>query len=178
MEPTSNEAWIVFKDLSLSVAYKHAPVATRRICGFSVPWLTPSIKELIIERDYHHNKVIKTNQELHWSKYKRLGNTVSKKMKKAKSDYYSSRLTETQDPKTMWKTLKEIMPNKKTADASKTSSLSASKFNHFFTSIAGKLCERFRLSTFIKPRTPRVNKNFSMEEVNEKFVCDELKRLK
>lgn len=45
--------------------------------------------------------------------------TVSKKMKKAKSDYYSSRLTETQDPKTMWKILKEIVPNKKTADAIK-----------------------------------------------------------
>ena len=130
------------------------------------------------ERDYHHKKVIKTNQELHWSKYKRSRNTVSKKMKKAKSDYSSSRLTETQDPKTMWKTLKEIMPNKKTADALKTGSLSALKFNHFFTSIAGKLCERFRLSTFIKPQTPRVNNKFSLEEVNEKFVYDELKRLK
>ena len=99
-------------------------------------------------------------------------------MKKAKSDYYSSRLTETQDPKTMWKILKEIMPNKKTTDALRTGSLSALKFNHFFTSIAGKLCERFRLSTFIKPQTPRVNNKFSIEEVNEKFVFDELKRLK
>ena len=178
MESTSNEAWIVFKDLFLTVADKHAPVATRRVRGFSVPWLTLSIKELMTERDYHHKKAIKTNQELHWSKYKRLRNTVSKKMKKAKSDYYSSRLTETQDPKTMWKILKEIMPNKKTAVAPKTGSLSALKFNHFFTSIAGKLCERFRLSTFIKPQTPRVNNKFSLEEVNEKFVCDELKRLK
>ena len=92
MESTSNEAWIVFKDLFLTVADKHAPVATRRVRGFSVPWLTSSIKELMTERDYHHKKAIKTNQELHWSKYKRLRNTVSKKMKKAISDYYSSRL--------------------------------------------------------------------------------------
>ena len=28
METTSNEAWIVFKDLFLTVADKHAPVAT------------------------------------------------------------------------------------------------------------------------------------------------------
>ncbi|PFX14422.1 putative RNA-directed DNA polymerase from transposon BS [Stylophora pistillata] len=94
-------------------------------------------------------------------------------MKKAKSDYYSSRLTETQDPKTMWRTLKKIMPDKKTADASKNSSLSASKFNHLFTSIAGKLCERSRLSTFIKPQTPRVNKNFSIEEMNERTQRNE-----
>ena len=40
------------------------------------------------------------------------------------------------------------------------------------------MCERFRLSTFIKPLTPRVNNKFPMEEVNEKFGCDELKRLK
>ena len=178
MESTSNEAWIVFKDLFLTVADKHAPVATRRVRGFSVPWLTSSIKELMTERDYHHKKAIKTNQELHWSKYKRLRNTVSKKMKKAKSDYYSSRLTETQDPKTMWEILKEIMPNKKNAGVPKTDSLSALKFNHFFTSIAEKLCERFQLSTYIKPLTPRVNNKFSMEEVNEMFVCNELKRLK
>ena len=76
MESTSNEACIVFKDLFLTVADKHAPVATRRVRGFSVPWLTPSIKELMTERDYHHKKAIKTNQELHWSKYKRLSNTV------------------------------------------------------------------------------------------------------
>ena len=59
MEPTSNEAWIVFKDLLFfSVVDKHAPVATRRVRGFSVPWLTPiaSIKELMTERDYHHKK--------------------------------------------------------------------------------------------------------------------------
>ncbi|PFX17369.1 putative RNA-directed DNA polymerase from transposon BS [Stylophora pistillata] len=39
MEPTSNEAWIVFKDLFLSVADKHAPVATRtvhRVKKFSI----------------------------------------------------------------------------------------------------------------------------------------------
>ena len=162
----------------MTVADKHAPVATRRVRGFSVPWLTSSIKELMTERDYHHKKAIKTNQELHWSKYKRLRNTVSKKMKKAKSDYYSSRLTETQDPKTMWEILKEIMPNKKNAGVPKTGSLSALKFNHFFTSIAEKLCERFQLSTYIKPLTPRVNNKFSMEEVNEMFVCNKLKRLK
>ena len=59
MESTSNEAWIVFKDIFLTVADKHAPVATRRVLGFSVPWLTPSIKELMTERDYHHKKAIK-----------------------------------------------------------------------------------------------------------------------
>ena len=56
MESTSNEAWIVFKDLFLTVADKHAPVGTRRVREFSVPWLTPSIKELMTERDYHHKK--------------------------------------------------------------------------------------------------------------------------
>ena len=43
MESTSNEAWIVFKDLFLTLADKHVPVATRRVRGFSVPWLTPVV---------------------------------------------------------------------------------------------------------------------------------------
>ena len=45
----------------------NAPVVNRRVRGRSLPWITPTIKNLIKKRDYHHKKVIKTNKELHWS---------------------------------------------------------------------------------------------------------------
>ena len=39
----------------------------RRVRGRSLPWITPTIKNLMKKRDYHHKKAIKTNKELHWS---------------------------------------------------------------------------------------------------------------
>ena len=84
LEQTPGEAWLSFKDLFLTAAYKHAPIVTWRVRGRSVPWLTPEIKDLMHKRDYEHKKVTSTNSELHWSNYKRLHNAVNTKMRKEK----------------------------------------------------------------------------------------------
>ena len=55
---------------------------TRRVRGYSVPWLTRDLKNLMIKRDNEHKKAIQTNNELHWSNYKRLRNAVITKMQK------------------------------------------------------------------------------------------------
>ena len=80
LEQNPDEALECFNDLFQTAADKHAPVVTRRVRGKSVPWLTPSIKDLMHERDFQHKKAIKTNQEIHWSNCKRLCNTVNMKM--------------------------------------------------------------------------------------------------
>ena len=43
----------------------NAPVVNRRVCERSLPWVTPSIEDLMKKRDYYHKKAIKTNKELH-----------------------------------------------------------------------------------------------------------------
>ena len=53
-----------------------------------------------------------------------------------KSRYYSTRLSEDQNLKEMWKTLNKILP-KKTKTAAEIENLSAAKFNQYFTAIAG-----------------------------------------
>ena len=72
----------------------NAPVVNRRVPGRSLPWITPTIKDLMKKRDYHHKKAIKTNKELHWSSYKRLPNSVSMKLRRKKPCYYSNQLCE------------------------------------------------------------------------------------
>ena len=67
--------------------------------GISLPWITREVKDLMKERDYYQKKAIKTNQEVHWSSYKRLRNAVTGKLRKEKSNYYSSKLTGKQDSK-------------------------------------------------------------------------------
>ena len=65
LESNPDNAWNSFKDLFMTTVDCKAPVVNRRVCGRSLPWLTPSIEDLMKKRDYHHKKAIKTNKELH-----------------------------------------------------------------------------------------------------------------
>ena len=60
LEQIPNEAWLSFKDLFLTAADKDAGIVTRHVCGRSVPWLLPEIKDLMHKRDYEYKKAIST----------------------------------------------------------------------------------------------------------------------
>ena len=77
----------------------------------------------------------------------------------------------------MWKTLNEILPKKKKTQASRDS-LTAAKFNQFFTSIAGKLRKHFASSSLPRDLTPRVYLDFALQEVSASFVHQELQKMK
>ena len=127
-------------------------------------------KDLMKRRDYHHKKAIHTNNELHWSSYKRLRNAVSMKLRKEKANYYSKQLT-----------LNELLPNKKqhaAANAPAAEKLTATSFNEFFTSVAEKLCGHFKDKPMPKLWIPRVTENFVFQKVSTNFVCKELTKLK
>ena len=180
-ESNPDDAWNSFKDLFMSVADSNAPVVTRRVRGRSLPWITHTIKDLMKRRDYHHKKAIHTNNELHWSSYKRLRNAVSMKLRKEKANYYSKQLSEKQDSRKLWKTLNELLPNKKqhaAANAPAAEKLTATSFNEFFTSVAEKLCGHFKGKPMPKLWTPRVTENFVFQKVSTNFVCKELTKLK
>ena len=152
----------------------NAPVVNRRVRGRSLPWITPTIKDLMKKRDYHHQKAIKTNKELHWSSYKRLRNAVSMKLRKEKASYYSSQLCDKQDSRKLWKTLNELIPNKKqhkTVNAPASENLTATSFNEFFTSVVEKLCGHYKSKTKLPDIfTPRVAQNFVVQKVSTNFV--------
>ena len=174
---TPNEVWNSFKDHLLTVADKRAPVVTRRVRGKTMPWITPEIKNLMQERGHFHKKAIKTNKEIHWSSYKRLRNAVTLKLRKEKSRYYSTRLSEDQNSKEMWKTLNKILP-KKPKTAAEIENLSATKFNQYFTTIAGSLCGHFSDPSPPRVLTPRVDREFIPQHLSPAFVLLELRKLK
>ena len=75
----------------------------------------------------------------------------------------------------MWKTLNNILPKeKKCANSSSPSNLSATKFNEFFSSIARNLCDVFNDSLFPQILLPRVDKDFAIHAVDTSFVRSEL----
>ena len=129
------------------------------------------------EREHFHKKAIRTNKEIHWSSYKRLRNAVTLKLRKEKRRYYSTRLSEDQNSKIMWKTLNKILP-KKPKTAAEIENLSATKFNQYFTTIAGSLCGHFTDPSPQRVLAPRVDQEFIPQNVSSAFVLLELRKLK
>ena len=82
----------------------------------------------------------------------------------------------------MWKTLNELLPNKKqhkTANAPASENLTATSFNEFFTSVAEELCGHYKSKTRLPNiLTPKVAQNFVLQKVSTNFVLKELSKLK
>ena len=76
----------------------------------------------------------------------------------------------------MWKTLHEILPNKKKHAATNAPAL-ATSFNELFTSVAEKLCGKYKGKPMPKLKTPRVTENFVLQDVSTDFVWKELTKL-
>ena len=77
----------------------------------------------------------------------------------------------------MWKTLNKILP-KKPKTAVEIENFSATKFNQYFTTIAGSLCGHFTDSSPQRVLTPRVDREFIPQNVSPAFVLLELRKLK
>jgi hypothetical protein len=54
-----NECWRVWKSFFNEVLNIHAPIQHKRIKGNSIPWITPEIKYMMRNRDYHKKHAIK-----------------------------------------------------------------------------------------------------------------------
>ena len=83
-----NTCWIVWKSFFNEILNKHAPMRQRRLKAKSIPWITPAIKQLMRNRDYHKKKAIRYNSSIHWDKYKSIRNRVNNQMRKSKTDFY------------------------------------------------------------------------------------------
>ena len=63
LESDPYNAWNSYKDVFTTATDCNAPVVNRRVRGRSLPWKTPTIKDLMKKLDYHYKKAIKTNKE-------------------------------------------------------------------------------------------------------------------
>ena len=108
------DSWDTFKQLFTEVADSHAPKIHVRVRGQRVPWLTREVKQLMKERDYFHKLALKTNNESHWSSFKRQRNVVTLKLRKEKQRYFRDQFQVTkEDPRGTWKNLKQLLGGSK-----------------------------------------------------------------
>ncbi|PFX11729.1 putative RNA-directed DNA polymerase from transposon X-element [Stylophora pistillata] len=181
------DAWDSFKHLFCEVADTHAPRIRVRVRGNKVPWLTREVKHLINERDRFHNLALRSNNELHWSSYKRLRNVVTLKLRKEKERYYNELFQETRgDSRGTWKNLKRLLGNgsKSSSATARTANEAKDKcntFNSFFVSCAEDLrsIHRSTARSFSKwlPQIVRPEK-FNLRKITVTEVRKALKDLK
>ena len=89
-----NECWRVWKSFFNDTLNMHAPIRRMRVKGNSVPWITPEIKCMIKNRDYHKKYSIKHASPSHWEKFQLLRNKVNVEIRNAKSKYFHDKITD------------------------------------------------------------------------------------
>ena len=110
---TPDEVWNSFKDHSLTVVDKHAPVVTRRVRGKTLPWLTPEIKNLMQERERCHKKGYKDKQTDSLEQLQTATKCSYSEAPQRKSRFYFTRLSEDQNSRNVENTKQDIAEKKK-----------------------------------------------------------------
>lgn len=103
----------------LSTLDKHAPLEQKNIrqkLG-NMLWFTREIGQEILKRDRQYKVAIVTKSAADWENFRRQRNRVVGLIRKQKQKYYSEKVDEVKNrPTEMWKTLKQLLQNKKGGD--------------------------------------------------------------
>ena len=119
------------------------PIKTKRVKQKHSPWLNDSIFDLMKQRDKMKKKAKVTRNEDDWKSYRKMRNTVTYEIKKAKKLYYSDKIRDCQSRKNSWEILKLLLPNKSTDSFNIMNSKHdkiANEFNKHFANVAASIC--------------------------------------
>ena len=95
--PDINDAWHAWKCLFIEIVDKHAPIRKFRAPRTNkIPWYDEETETLKKLRDYYHKRAVAVNLPDDWSKYRQTRNSVTKKVREAKTTYYTSMIKENQ----------------------------------------------------------------------------------
>ena len=147
------EACSVFLSLILPVMDKHAPVRKTRIKQKESPWMTPSIFQLIRNRNRLKNKAKKSKKQEDCDNYKKARNNVTTQIRHAKRNFISKKIESgVRDVKMVWKTLRYLAPAKKTESEASCIKVNgnyirgqelSNAFNKYFATVGKSLHDTF-----------------------------------
>ena len=169
-----NAAWNAWKTEYLRICDIHAPIIQHRIRNQPNFWLNNEIKSMTYRRDYLHRSGIRSKSETDWNSYKKMCNMVSLTIRNVKKSYYFNQInTSSDNSSAMWKTLKNILPSKKShADIS---NLNPDKLNEFFNTIGEQLTKCFEID--VSEEICHLNNQFNFLELNPNNVIKHLLQL-
>lgn len=145
-----DKGWDLFKNYVTSTINKHSPLKEKNVRGKPSPWLTREIRQLMHTRDYQLRRFKQTSLDAHWDNYKKLRNTVTKKIRAAKANHIRNVFKKSTDkPSDFWKQIKNCYPTKGTCAPSKFFKINgenvsnpkciSNAFCSFFTKVGSKL---------------------------------------
>ena len=111
----------------------HAPFKTSFISKPYAPWLTPSIKELMKQRNRALSLYKQTKSAQHWLFYKQLRNSTVAALKREEKTYLDYE-SNTSNKKRLWVALKKLNIQKKVKGCD-LSTFSADEINEYFLSV-------------------------------------------
>ncbi|XP_071941144.1 uncharacterized protein [Antedon mediterranea] len=195
-----NEAWFRFITVFLGVIDEIAPVKEVRIKCRTEPWMNDNILLDIRQRDKHLFLFKKYHCKDMYSKYCKLRNKIQRDVKKAKSEYFKTKIEENKgNPKKLWQTLKStgfsqqsksqntIVLNNNGHPCTEPFSV-ANLFNKFFTNVASLLTDKlpncnniYGVNTtpfkqYYKNKGIKKN-SFVLQTISNDFVLDQLNSL-
>ena len=133
-----DEAVTQWETLVLDIVDKHMPIRTKRVKKKQSPWLNEFLFDLMKKRDKIKKRAKLYNKENDWKEYRKMRNKVTFEIKKAKKQYYSDKIRESQGRSQSWEILKLLIPSKssETTHTGDDSQKLASKFNSHFANVA------------------------------------------
>ena len=107
-----NTCWNVWKSFTTETLNRHAPIRYKKTRRNSVPWITPRIKDLMRNGDYHKKRAIKYASQTHWENFKKLRNEVNIQMRNAKFKFFHDKINDcyrSNDPKEAWTLINTLL---------------------------------------------------------------------
>lgn len=197
----TNNAWLSFENIMLSVINKIAPIKQCRIKSRTQPWITSDIIESIQKRDKLLNQFHQSKDPTHYQHFCSIRNSVQRKVKLAKQNYIADQIEQNKDnPKKIWDSLKllgykykpktknQIVLNVNDSVCHDPVTI-AEHINNFFINVGYNLvsklpnlpdlysaftehCSTFYRNLGISPGT------YSIQNVDRNFILKELQKLK
>ena len=142
-----------FQEIFEVIVNTHAPLRKRKTRSEIAPWLSSSIRHLMVKRD-RMKKEAKNKPRL-WSNYKHLRNEVTSKIRHSIEEHYSNLIEQHKDnPKEMWKTVDKVLSRATATTTISSLNLCGKKItgdhsmaevaNHHFTTVGPKLAAQIR----------------------------------
>ena len=98
--------WL-WNKLFLQIANDHAPTKQVKVRSHSLPWITNEIRRKMNRRFELYKKAVNTNDNEKWLEYNYLRNTITAEVRRAKAEYFKSKVNEVKTSSAYWRLVKD-----------------------------------------------------------------------
>ena len=187
-EKDPNKMWDIYLENITNKIDTLYPVKNYHINQQKESWINDELMHMIIEKDRLMLQAKIENTEMAWNIAKQARNRTKNCIQRAKKLYISDTLeTNKNNPKSFWRSINQILPNKKNKTTNKillkdqeTKQMIPDEnipnyINDFFSTIGPKLAKKYRSDYFFNG--PIGRKEFKFEQITQEQIIEQLKKI-